>query len=111
MNALCISDHGSVASFYELHTAAKESGIKPIFGCEAYFTEDIDIRDGQRDYSHLLLLAKNKIGYENLIKLSSIANSSGFYYRPRIGKRELEQYGEGLIVTSACVGGVLCKPY
>ena len=87
----------------------KKKMFKPIFGMEAYCAPvSIDKRDGRADRGyHLILLAKNKQGYKSLCKLSSIAYVDGYYYNPRIDHALLEQYHEGLIVTSACLGGEL----
>ncbi len=108
MTALALTDHGTMFGIKEFHVSCKKEGIKPILGCETYVaTRSLDDRTGKEDRSgdHLILLAKNKTGYRNLVKLITIANLEGFYYKPRIDKETLEQYAEGLIVTSACLGG------
>lgn len=108
MTALALTDHGTMFGIKEFHQACKKAGIKPILGCETYVAER-SIRDktGRQDRSgyHLILLAKNKTGYKNLVKLISIANNEGFYYKPRIDKELLEKYKDGLIVSSSCLGG------
>ncbi|NPA37960.1 MAG: DNA polymerase III subunit alpha [Chlorobi bacterium] len=110
MTALALTDHGSMFGIKEFWDTCKKEGIKPILGCETYVARrtlhDKD-KKNKLDNSgeHLILLAKNKTGYRNLLKLVSIANTEGFYYKPRIDKNVLEQYHEGLIVSSACLGG------
>lgn len=108
MKALALTDHGTMFGIKEFHTACKKSGIKPILGCETYVAERTvyDKKDKvDRSGYHLILLAKNPKGYKNLIKLISIANNEGFYYKPRIDKTLLEKYSEGLIASSSCLGG------
>lgn len=108
MTALALTDHGTMYGIKEFHATCKKSGIKPILGCETYVAErSIAEKNDKVDRSgdHLILLAKNKQGYKNLVKLISIANNEGFYYKPRIDKALLEKYSEGLIVSSACLGG------
>ncbi|HEY9765459.1 MAG TPA: DNA polymerase III subunit alpha, partial [Chroococcales cyanobacterium] len=105
MPAMAITDHGVMYGAMEFYIKAKEAGIKPILGCEVYVapggrTE----RQVQKSY-HLVLLAKNNVGYRNLCKLVSIGHLQGFYYKPRIDKEVLEKHKEGLIVLSACLGG------
>jgi len=102
MDSVAVSDHGVLYGAIEFYKKAKEAGIKPIIGMEAYITEDLKTKN---PYHHLLILAKNNIGYKNLMKLSSIGHIDGFYYRPRIDKKALEKYKEGLIVTTACMQG------
>lgn len=108
MNALALTDHGTMFGIKEFHAFCKKSGIKPILGCETYvaartFHDKKDKID--RSGHHLILLAKNKTGYQNLVKLISIASTEGFYYKPRIDKDLLKKYSEGLIASSACLGG------
>jgi DNA polymerase III subunit alpha len=108
MKALALTDHGTMFGIKEFHSACVKSGIKPILGCETYvaartFNDKKDKID--RSGHHLILLAKNEKGYKNLVKLISIANNEGFYYKPRIDKTLLEKYSEGLIVSSSCLGG------
>ena len=112
MTALAITDHGSMFGVKEFHNQAKKQGIKPILGCEVYIahrtrhdkTEKIDASG-----YHLVLLAKNKQGYHNLVKLVSYGWTEGFYYKPRIDKELLRKYHEGLIACSACLKGEI--PY
>src|SRR3989339_610488 len=108
MNSLAITDHGNLYGAMEFYKKAKKAGIKPIIGCEAYVASGS--RHGKQPgldtkRYHLVLLAKNKKGYQNLVKLISKAWLEGFYYKPRVDKELLKQYGEGLIGTSACLAG------
>ena len=117
MPAIAITDHGSLSGHREMYRTAKSKGVKPILGVEGYMTEDrFDRRDkAERTepldlvYNHIILLAKNKIGLENLNKLNEIAWTEGFFKKPRIDFEVLEKYNEGIIVTSACLSGVIAK--
>jgi DNA polymerase-3 subunit alpha len=105
MDAVAISDHGVMHGAYEFWAACNANGVKPIIGCEIYVSpSDKSIKkevDGIK-YYHLLLLAKNLKGYQNLVKLVSRAHLEGFYYKPRADRALLEEYSEGIICTSAC---------
>ena len=107
MSALAITDHGTMYGAVEFYFACKDAGIKPIIGIEAYLAvgsrHSRDHREG-KPY-HLVLLAQNQTGYQNLLKLASIAQLEGFYYKPRIDKEVLAAHSEGLIALSACVAG------
>jgi len=107
--AVAITDHGNMFGAVTFYQAAVKAGIKPILGCEVYMAPgDRRERDarGMKDASHhLVLLAQNRTGYQNLLKLTSIAYREGFYYRPRIDKALLKEYSDGLICMSACLGG------
>ncbi len=110
MPALAITDHGNMFGAIEFHRKAKKAGIKPIVGCEAYVagTSRFDKKPSNIHPAggyHLVLLAKNLTGYQNLMKLSSAAFLEGFYHRPRMDKDLLRQYSEGLIASSACLKG------
>lgn len=108
MTALALTDHGTMFGIKEFHQTCIKSNIKPILGCETYVAaRTINDKTTKEDRygDHLILLAKNKTGYKNLIRLITIANNKGFYYKPRIDKELLAKYSEGLIVTSACLGG------
>jgi DNA polymerase-3 subunit alpha len=117
MPAIAITDHGSLSGHREMYRAAKEKGIKPILGIEGYITKDRHDHTDKKakndpldlNYNHLVILAKNKKGLENLNKLNEIAWTEGFYKKPRIDWEILEQYKEGLIITSGCLSGVLAK--
>lgn len=112
MKAIALTDHGVMYGAVNFYKECISEGIKPIIGCEVYvaprsrFDKESGIDD---DYSHLILLAKNKIGYQNLIKLVSLSFIEGYYYKPRIDLELLEKYSEGLICTSACLAGSVNK--
>lgn len=108
MEAVALTDHGTLSGAIEFYKEATARGIKPIIGMETYIAPRTHLdKDGKQDANpyHLILLAMNNTGYENLMRLSSIAHLKGFYYKPRIDHDLLEQYNEGLIVLSACAGG------
>jgi len=109
MKALALTDHGNMFGIKEFYDICRKEGIKPILGCETYVSQRsrLEKTDPKIDRSgdHLILLAKNETGYKNLLKLISLANIEGFYYKPRIDKEILEKYSKGLIVSSACLGG------
>jgi DNA polymerase-3 subunit alpha len=108
MTALALTDHGQMYGMIKFSRAASRAGIKPIYGVEMYQApRRLDQKDAQYDSKafHLVLLAKNLTGYQNLLKLTTIANLEGFYYRPRIDKETLARHAEGLICLSACIGG------
>ena len=117
MTAIAITDHGTLSGHRELHRIAKAKGIKPILGVEGYMcqdrfdTRDKSERDGDLDlvYNHIVLLAKNQIGLENLNKINEIAWTEGYFKKPRFDFEILEKYSEGIIVTSACPSSVLVK--
>jgi DNA polymerase-3 subunit alpha len=112
MPAVALTDHGGMFGAKEFHVSCKKAGIKPIIGVEAYVAVRGRMRkDDKTDASgeHLILLAKNRIGYKNMLKLTSLANTEGFYYKPRIDKELIEKYHEGLIVSSACLGGEVAQ--
>ena len=113
--ALAITDHGTLASHREMQIACKEIGIKPILGVEAYIspTDRFD-RASKTDktiqaYNHIILLAKNKKGLENINTLQEIAWNEGFYHKPRIDREVLKEYAEGIIVLSGCLNGLISK--
>lgn len=108
MPAIAITDHGSMYGVIDFYKSAKKHGIKPIIGCEVYIApksrHEKSSVEGESSY-HLILLAENQIGYQNLIALVSKAYSEGFYYKPRIDKELLRLHREGLICLSACIAG------
>ena len=113
--ALAITDHGTLSSHREMQIACAEQGIKPILGVEAYIspTDRFD-RSSKTDksiqaYNHIILLAKNKKGLENINILQEIAWNEGFYHKPRIDREILFQYKEGIIVLSGCMNGIMAK--
>ena len=105
MDALALTDHGVLYGAIDFYETAKEAGIKPIIGYEAYVARGSRLSKTAEDTNpyHLILLAKNKTGYQNLLKLVTEAHLTGFYYKPRIDWELLEQHHEGLICTSACL--------
>ncbi len=106
MSAVAMTDHGNMFGAIDFYKTMKAEGIKPIIGLEAYLHNSDDLGDkSTRQRFHLCLFAKNEIGYKNLMYLSSMSYLEGFYYYPRINKKLLEQYSEGLICTSACLQG------
>ncbi len=108
MEAIALSDHGTLSGLIEFYKEAKARGIKPILGMETYVASRSHTdKDVSKDklYYHLILLAMNHKGYQNLMQLSTIASLDGFYYKPRIDHELLKKYNEGLIVLSACIGG------
>ncbi len=112
MPALAITDHGVMYGVAEFYLKAKEAGIKPILGVEAYVApgshKDRHGKNGQNAH-HMVLLARNFTGYQNLLKLTTIAAIDGFYYKPRIDRGLLEKYHEGILATSACLGSEICS--
>jgi DNA polymerase-3 subunit alpha len=113
--AIAITDHGTLSSHRDMQIAAKELGIKPILGVEAYIspTDRFD-RSSKTDksiqaYNHIILLAKNKKGLENINSLQEIAWNEGFYHKPRIDREVLNDYSEGVIVLSGCLNGLISK--
>ena len=110
MEAVAITDHGTMSGVLDFYKAANAEGIKPILGMEAYVAaRSRHDRDPQKDKAryHLIILAMNNTGYENLMKLSTTANLEGMYYKPRIDHELLEKYNEGLIILSGCASGEL----
>jgi len=108
MQAVAMTDHGTLSGTVEFYKEAKAKGIKPIIGMEAYVAARSHTdKEPQKDkvYYHLIILAMNYTGYQNLMQLSTIANLQGFYYKPRIDHDLLEKYNEGLIILSGCIGG------
>lgn len=107
LKALAITDHGNIFGAVKFFQKCKAAGIKPILGIEAYFTPDIKIKNAQEKYYHLILLVQNETGYKNLCKLISYSYQKGFYFKPRIDIEILKNHSEGLIATSACLGGYI----
>jgi DNA polymerase-3 subunit alpha len=109
MPALAITDHGYMYGAVDFYRQARGVGVKPIIGCEVYFTPERKLSGGKPDLYHLLLLAKNNEGYRNLMALVSDAAVKGFYYKPQVDLELLKRYAEGLIGTSACMSGIVSK--
>ena len=112
MDAVAITDHGTMFGAAEFYEKANNNGIKPIIGCEVYVAPRTLYDRTQADkkgLTHLVLLSKNQEGYKNLCKLVSIAQLEGFYYKPRIDKNTLAKYSKGLIALSACMKGEIAQ--
>jgi DNA polymerase-3 subunit alpha len=117
MTAIAITDHGTLSGHRELHRIAKANGIKPILGVEGYMTTSMGDKRAKADrpdpldqnYHHIVLLAKNQQGLENLNKINEIAWTDGFFSKPRFDFETLAKYKEGIIVTSACLSGWIAK--
>ena len=117
MPAIAITDHGTLSGHREMYRTAKEAGIKPILGIEGYMTTDMADKRAKADrtdpldqnYHHIVLLAKNQQGLENLNKINEIAWTEGFFSKPRFDFDTLAKYKEGIIVTSACLSGWIAK--
>lgn len=113
--AVAITDHGTLFGLKDFYDVCRDEGIKPILGCETYITrnpirlEDPNTPSTRERGDHLVVLAKNHKGYKNLVKLISAAATDNFYYHPRVDKELLVKHKEGLIISSACLGGELCQ--
>ncbi len=108
MPAVALTDHGTMFGAIHFYNAAKKEGIKPLIGMEAYLApRSMHDRDHQQDSrsTHLLLLAENTHGYQNLLKIATAAQLEGFYYRPRIDREFLAAHSDGLIATTGCMSG------
>ena len=105
--AAAITNHGSLSTFVEFYEKCNAQGIKPVIGCEFYFTDDIYSKDKSR--AHIILLAKDYGGLKNLLRLHNKSQEEGFYYKPRIDFELLKAYSQGLICLTACVSGLLGK--
>lgn len=103
--AIGISDHGNIFGAVNFFLACKKAGIRPVIGIEMYVTPDTAVRDHREKYFHLMLIVKNKIGYRNLCLLLEKSYTRGFYFKPRVDYEMLKAHSEGLIATSACIGG------
>ena len=110
MEAVAMTDHGTLSGTIDFYKEAKNQGVKPIIGIETYVAarghKDKEPGKDKNRY-HLILLAMNNTGYQNLMRLSTTANLDGFYYFPRVDHELLEKYNEGIIALSACMGGEL----
>ncbi len=117
MPAIALTDHGALHGAVDFYSICKSNGVQPIIGCEVYICKDRHEKTGGQksrggEYAnHLLLLAKDEVGYKNLVKLSSIGYTEGFYYRPRIDSGLLAQHREGLIATSGCMSSEIPTLY
>ncbi len=109
MNSVAVTDHGNMFGAVQFYQEAKAHGIKPIFGCEVYVSEgEMGARTDRKNY-HLVLLARNQVGYKNLQRLVSFGHLRGFYYKPRIDRKVLREHSEGLIGLSACLSGHVAR--
>ena len=112
MPAMALTDHGAMYGVIEFYQVARDAGIKPILGVEAYVARrTLHDRDPSLDSKpyHLTLLARNALGYQNLIKMVSVAHLEGFYYKPRIDRDLLRQYGEGITLLTGCLNSELAR--
>ncbi len=113
MDSAAITDHGVMYGVIDFYEAAKEAGINPILGCEVYVAPgsrfDRELGSSDERYYHLVLLAENNTGYQNLMKIVSKGFVDGFYYRPRVDKEVLREYHEGIIALSACLAGEVAR--
>jgi DNA polymerase-3 subunit alpha len=112
MKSIAITDHGNMYGTIQFYKECVAAGIKPIIGCEIYIAKRsrFDKTVDDKDYNHLILLAKNLTGYKNLMKIVSKSHLEGFYYKPRTDIELLREYSEGLICLSACVNGYVSEP-
>jgi DNA polymerase-3 subunit alpha len=107
VSTIALTDHGNTAGILEFIIACKDAGIKPIVGMEAYIAKDIEVKDKDEHRFHGTLIAVSEIGCKNLFKLSSIANTVGFYYQPRLDFKTMKQYSEGLVLLTGCINSLL----
>jgi len=109
MDSVAITEHGNMGAIIKKYNLAKKAGVKLIFGVEVYLCRDIGVRNKEEKRPHLVLLAKDLEGYQNLIKIVSIANADGFYYRPRVDKNILRKYSNGIICLTACIANDIAQ--
>lgn len=109
LKALAITDHGYCSNHVDFYKECKANGIKPILGMEGYIADDMTIFDREQGFYHIILLAKNNKGYRNLLKISSLGHTKGFYYKPRVDLKTIRELnlGEGIVALSSCIGGEL----
>ena len=105
MKAVAITDHGNMYATIPFYDACKKAGIKAIYGCEFYVCDDLHNKSGKPKLAHLILLAKDEVGFRNLSLLNSISFVEGFHFKPRIDYKTLKEHSEGLICCSACLAG------
>src|SRR4051812_25651390 len=108
MKSVAMTDHGNLFGALDFYDKAKKHGVKPIFGCETYVAPDRHDKTERRSH-HLILLAKDNAGWKNLSYLNSMGFLDGFYYSPRIDKKLLREHSQGLIASSACLGGEIAQ--
>ena len=104
IDTVCMTDHGNMYGTLHFAEKAAAAGLKYIIGCEFYVTKDMHDKTSNIS-EHLILLARNKAGYKNLVQLDSMAFVDGFYYKPKIDYKVLKEHSEGVICLSACVAG------
>src|SRR6187549_1886521 len=112
MDAMALTDHGALYGAVAFHQAAKAKGIKPIIGVETYVApRSMTSKEGKADSQpfHLILLARDYAGYQNLCRLVTDAHVDGYYYKPRIDREHLARYSEGVIGLSACLNGEIAR--
>ena len=107
MTSLAITDHGVMYGAVDFYQECKKQGIKPILGCEVYVTTGSHLERNNRGLFHLILLAENLEGYHNIMKMVSLSQLEGFYYKPRVDKDILRAHSKGVICLSACIAGEL----
>lgn len=109
LKSIAITDHGYCSNHVEFYKECKANGIKPILGMEGYIANDMTIFDREQGFYHIILLAKNNKGYKNLLKISSLGHTKGFYYKPRVDLKTIRELnlGEGIVALSACIAGEL----
>ena len=107
LDTLCITGHGSLADMYDFYFKCIDNDIKPIIGCEIYLTPDMENKTKDSKTYHMILIAKDNTGLKNLINIVSVASLQGFYKKPRVDLNYIREYSEGIICTTACVGGML----
>lgn len=105
IDTLCLTDHGNMYASLYLAEECKKKGIKYIIGCELYATDDYTLKKPGTRTEHIILLAKNKVGYRNIVKLDSMSYTEGFYGKPRIDYKTIKEHSEGVICLSACLAG------
>jgi len=110
-NGVALTDHGSVGGLPAFHRACKDNDMKALLGCEFYLTMDETGNLKINDNYHLVIIAKNMTGYENIVKLNNYAVKENFYYKPRITLDKLKEHSEGLICSSACLGGPIASNF
>src|SRR3954470_21094799 len=107
MRAVSLTDHGSMAGAVQLWSKTRNTGVKPVIGCEVYVANNRLAHE--KGNAHLTLLAADNTGYSNLIKLSSLGYLEGYYYKPRVDWELLERHSKGIIAPSGCLSGRVCK--
>jgi DNA polymerase III subunit alpha len=111
MPAVAVTDHGVMHGAIDLYQKANAMGIRPIVGCEVYVVEGDPLdKVAKRRYNHMILLAKNRVGYKNMVKMVSKAHLEGYYYKPRMSWEQLAEHSEGVVALTACLSGPIAAP-